>query len=169
MLLRIEKYGAESLRKVSAPVESFDRELERIARDMVETMYGAPGIGLAAPQVGLNFRLATIDLSVGEDPSQLIKICNPEIVASEGEQKSEEGCLSIPEFTDTITRPSQLVVKGTDLHGNEIRFEAEGLLARCFSHEIDHLNGMLFIDRLSALKRNLIVNKIRKMAKAGEW
>ena len=144
MLLRIEKYGAESLRKVSAPVESFDRELERIARDMVETMYGAPGIGL-------------------------IKICNPEIVASEGEQKSEEGCLSIPEFTDTITRPRKLVVKGLDLHGNEIRFEAEGLLARCFSHEIDHLNGMLFVDRLSALKRNLILNKIRKMAKAGEW
>ena len=169
MLLRIEKYGAESLRKVSAPVESFDRELERIARDMVETMYGAPGIGLAAPQVGLNLRLATIDLSVGEDPSQLIKICNPEIVASEGEQKSEEGCLSIPEFTDTITRPRKLVVKGLDLHGNEIRFEAEGLLARCFSHEIDHLNGMLFVDRLSALKRNLILNKIRKMAKAGEW
>src|SRR5437867_6895005 len=169
MLLRIEKYGAESLRKVSAPVESFDRELERIARDMVETMYGAPGIGLAAPQVGLNLRLATIDLSVGEDPSQLIKICKREIVASEGEQKSEEGCLSIPEFTDTITRPRTLVVKGLDLHGNEIRFEAEGLLARCFSHEIDHLNGMLFIDRLSALKRNLILNKIRKMAKAGEW
>ncbi|PYV14712.1 MAG: peptide deformylase [Acidobacteria bacterium] len=169
MLLRIAKYGAESLRKVSAPVESFDRELERIARDMVETMYGAPGIGLAAPQVGLNIRLATIDLSVGEDPSQLIKICNPEIVASEGEQKSEEGCLSIPEFTDTITRPRKLVVKGLDLHGNEIRFEAEGLLARCFSHEIDHLNGMLFVDRLSALKRNLILNKIRKMAKAGEW
>ena len=169
MLLRIEKYGAASLRKVSAPVESFDRELERIARDMVETMYGAPGIGLAAPQVGLNLRLATIDLSVGEDPSQLIKICNPEIVASEGEQKSEEGCLSIPEFTDTITRPRKLVVKGLDLHGNEIRFEAEGLLARCFSHEIDHLNGMLFVDRLSALKRNLILNKIRKMAKAGEW
>ena len=169
MLLRIAKYGAESLRKVSSPVESFDRELERIARDMVETMYGAPGIGLAAPQVGLNIRLATIDLSVGEDPSQLIKICNPEIVASEGEQKSEEGCLSIPEFTDTITRPRKLVVKGLDLHGNEIRFEAEGLLARCFSHEIDHLNGMLFVDRLSALKRNLILNKIRKMAKAGEW
>jgi len=169
MLLPIRKFGDEGLRRPSEPVDFFNRELERIVRDMIETMYGAPGIGLAAPQVGLNLRLATVDLSVGEDASQLITICNPEIVSSEGEQKSEEGCLSIPEFTETVTRPSKLVVKGLDLHGEEIRFEAEGLLARCFSHEIDHLNGVLFIDRLGVLKRNLIVNKIRKMTKAGDW
>src|SRR5436190_18784962 len=137
MILPILKYGKPELKRVSLRVDHFNGELEKLVKNMIETMYGAPGIGLAAPQVGLNLRLATIDLSVGEDPSQLIKICNPEIVASEGEQKSEEGCLSIPEFTDTITRPRKLVVKGLDLHGNEILFEAEGLRARCFSHEID--------------------------------
>src|SRR4026208_73149 len=108
MLLPILKYGAETLKRPSVPVDFFNRELERIVKDMIETMYSAPGIGLAAPQVGLNLRLATVDLSVGEDAAQLITICNPEIVSTEGEQKSEEGCLSIPDFTDTITRPRAL-------------------------------------------------------------
>ncbi len=169
MLLPILKYGAPGLKSVCKPVDFFNGELEKIAKNMVETMYGAPGIGLAACQVGMDIRLATIDLSVGEDPGQLITICNPEIVTSEGEQKSEEGCLSIPDFSDVIIRPRQMAVKGTDIHGEEIRIEAEGMLARCLSHEIDHLNGILFIDRLSPLKRGLIRNKIRKMAKAGEW
>ncbi len=169
MLLPILKYGAQELKTVSKDVDHFNGELEKIAKNMIETMYSAPGIGLAAPQIGLNIRLTTIDLSVGEDPQQLITICNPEIVTSEGEQKSEEGCLSIPEFTDTVTRPRKLIVRGLDIHGNEIRLEGEGLLARCFSHEIDHLNGILFIDHLSPLKRNLIRNKIKKLAKAGEW
>jgi peptide deformylase len=136
---------------------------------MVETMYGAPGIGLAAPQVGLNIRLATVDLSVGEAEGRLIKICNPEIISIDGEQKSEEGCLSIPEFTDTILRPKRIVVRGQDIHGDEIRIEAEGLLARCFSHEIDHLNGILFIDHLNSVKKNLVRNKIKKLARAGQW
>jgi peptide deformylase len=169
MLLPILKYGAPELKTVSKPVDFFDGELEKIAHNMIETMYAAPGIGLAAPQVGLNIRLATIDLSVGEDAAQLITICNPEIISSEGEQKSEEGCLSIPDFTDTIVRPNRMVVKGLNVHGDEIRIEAEGLLARCFSHEIDHLNGVFFIDRLSTLKRNLIRNKIKKLTKSGEW
>jgi peptide deformylase len=169
MLLPILKYGAPELKTMSKPVDFFGGELEKIAHNMIETMYAAPGIGLAAPQVGLNIRLATIDLSVGEDAAQLITICNPEIVSSEGEQKSEEGCLSIPDFTDTIVRPNRMVVKGLTVHGDEIRIEAEGLLARCFSHEIDHLNGVFFIDRLSALKRNLIRNKIKKLTKSGEW
>jgi peptide deformylase len=151
------------------PVDVFNSELEKIAKNMVETMYGAPGIGLAAPQVGLNIRLATVDLSVGEDKGRLITICNPEIISIEGEQKSEEGCLSIPEFTDTILRPKRMVVRGQDLHGDEIRIEAEGLLARCFSHEIDHLNGVLFIDHLSSVKKNLVRNKIKKLARAGQW
>ncbi len=154
---------------MSKPVTVFNGELEKIAKNMIETMYSAPGIGLAAPQIGLNIRLATLDLSVGEDPSQLIVICNPEIVSSAGEQKSEEGCLSIPEFTDTVIRPGKLVIKGQNIHGDEIRFEASELLARCFSHEIDHLDGILFIDRLSSLKKTLIRNKIKKLAKAGEW
>jgi peptide deformylase len=169
MLLPILKYGAAELKTVSKPVDFFNGELEKIVKNMIETMYSAPGIGLAAPQVGLNIRLATVDLSVGEDPGQLITICNPEIVSLEGEQKSEEGCLSIPEFTDVIVRPRKMIVRGQDIHGNEIRIEAEGLLARCFSHEIDHLNGILYIDHLSPLKRNLIRNKIKKLAKAGEW
>jgi peptide deformylase len=169
MVLPILKYGAQELKTVSKPIEVFNGELEVIAKNMIETMYSAPGIGLAASQVGLNICLATIDLSVGEDPSQLIVICNPEIVSSNGEQRSEEGCLSIPEFTDKVVRPRGMIVRGQDLHGEEIRFEAQELLARCFSHEIDHLNGILFIDRLSSLKKTLIRNKIKKLAKAGDW
>lgn len=169
MLLPILKYGATELKTVSRPVDSFDSELERIAKHMIETMYSAPGIGLAAAQVGINIRLATIDLSVGEDPKQLIVICNPEIVLVEGEQKSEEGCLSIPEFTETIMRPCKMTIRGQNLQGDPFEVGGESLLARCFSHEIDHLNGVLFIDHLSALKRNLIRNKIKKLAKAGEW
>jgi peptide deformylase len=169
MLLPILKYGAAELKTPTQPVDFFTAELEKIVRNMVETMYSAPGIGLAANQVGLNIQLATVDLSVGEDATQFITICNPEVVSVEGEQKSEEGCLSIPEFTDTICRPRKMTVKGQNIHGDEIQIEAEGLLARCFSHEIDHLNGILFIDHLSALKRNLIRNKIKKLAKSGEW
>lgn len=169
MVLPILKYGAAELKKISTPVDFFNGELEKLTKDMIETMYGAPGIGLAAPQVGLNIRLATIDLSVGEDASQLITICNPEIISEEGEQKVDEGCLSIPEFSDAVVRPRVIEVKAFDLHGHEIRIRAEGLLARCFSHEIDHLNGILFIDRLSPLKRSLIRSKIKKLTKAGEW
>ncbi len=169
MLLPILKYGATELKSVCRPVDAFNGELEKLAKSMIETMYSAPGIGLAANQVGINIRLATVDLSVGEDQSQLISICNPEIVSSEGEQKSEEGCLSIPEFTETIVRPRKMVVRGVDLHGEPIEITAEGLLARCLSHEVDHLNGLFFIDHLSALKRNLIKNKIKKLTKAGEW
>jgi peptide deformylase len=169
MLLPILKYGAPELKTVSRPVDVFNGELEKIVKNMIETMYAAPGIGLAAAQVGINIQLATIDLSVGEDPSQLIVLCNPEIVSAEGEQKSDEGCLSIPEFTDSVTRPRKLTVRGLDLHGEPFQVEGEGLLARCFSHEIDHLNGILFIDHLSPLKRTFIRNKIKKLAKAGEW
>jgi len=169
MILPILKYGAPELKTLSRPVDAFNGELEKLARNMIETMYSAPGIGLAAAQVGVNIRLATIDLSVGEDAKQLIVICNPEIVSANGEQKSEEGCLSIPEFSDTVVRPRSIIVRGHDIHGQPLQFEGEGLLARCFSHEVDHLNGVLFIDHLSVLKRNLIRNKIKKLAKAGEW
>jgi peptide deformylase len=169
MVLPILKYGATELKTPSQPITVFNGELEKIARNMIETMYSAPGIGLAAPQIGINIRLSTIDLSVGEDPAQLIVICNPEIITLDGEQKSEEGCLSIPEFTDTVIRPRKVVVRGVNLHGEEMRFEGTDLLARCFSHEIDHLDGILFIDRLSSLKKTLIRNKIKKLAKAGEW
>ena len=169
MILQILKYGASELRSVSKPVDVFDAELGKISKNMIETMYGAPGIGLAAAQIGLNIRLATIDLSVGEDPSQLIVICNPEILWTEGEQKNDEGCLSVPDFSEPVVRPLKMSLKGLNLKGEEITYQAEGLLARCFSHEIDHLNGVLFVDRLSPLKRTLIRNKIKKLAKAGEW
>ncbi len=169
MIVPILKYGAPELRKVSKPVEVFDGELEKISKNMIETMYSRPGIGLAAPQIGLNIRLTTIDLSVGEDPNQLIVICNPEIVMAEGEQKNDEGCLSIPDFNESVVRPMKVSVQGVNLKGEQVSYEGEGLLARCFSHEIDHLNGVLFVDHLSPLKRTLIRNKIKKLAKAGEW
>jgi peptide deformylase len=169
MILQILKYGAPELRTVSKPVDIFDAKLEKISKNMIETMYSSPGIGLAAPQIGLNIRLVTIDLSVGEDPSQLMVICNPEIVSSEGEQKNDEGCLSVPDFSDTVVRPQKLSIRAVNINGEEVRYDAEGLLARCFCHEIDHLNGILFVDRLSPLRRALIRNKIKKLAKAGEW
>jgi peptide deformylase len=150
-------------------VDIFDGELEKIAKNMIETMYAAPGIGLAAPQIGLTIRLATIDVSVGEDPSQVLIVCNPEIISTEGEQKCDEGCLSVPDFSEVVVRPRKMIVKAQTLYGDEITINAEGMLARCFSHEIDHLNGVLFIDHLSPLKRALIRNKIKKLAKAGEW
>jgi len=169
MILQILKYGAPELRTVSKPVDVFDNELEKISQNMIETMYGSPGIGLAAPQIGINIRLVTIDLSVGEDPSQLIVICNPEIVSSDGEQKNDEGCLSIPDFSDTVARPRKVSLRGLNLKGDEVKYEGEDLLARCFSHEVDHLNGVLFVDHLSPLKRTLIRNRIKKLTKAGEW
>jgi peptide deformylase len=163
------KYGAPELRKASDSFDHFGGELEKIVKNMIETMYGSPGIGLAAPQIGINIRLTTIDLSVGEESEKLIVLCNPEIISAEGTQKNDEGCLSIPDFSDSISRPLRMVVRGENLHGDEIRIEAEGLLARCLSHEIDHLNGILFVDHLSPLKRSLIRNRIKKLAKAGEW
>ena len=169
MIVPILKYGAPELRKASDPVDHFGGELEKIVKNMIETMYGSPGIGLAAPQIGINIRLTTIDLSVGEESEKLIVLCNPEIISAEGTQKNDEGCLSIPDFSDSISRPLRMVVGGENLHGDEIRIEAEGLLARCLSHEIDHLNGILFVDHLSPLKRSLIRNRIKKLAKAGEW
>ena len=165
----ILKYGAPELKALNKPVDCFNGELEKIAKNMIETMYAASGVGLAAPQVGINICLTTVDISVGEDAGRLVAICNPEIVSAEGEQKNEEGCLSIPDFTGSIVRPSKITLRGHDLHGAEMTIEAVGLMARCLSHEIDHLHGILFIDRLSALKRSLIKNKIKKLAKSCEW
>jgi peptide deformylase len=136
---------------------------------MLETMYAAPGVGLAAPQVGVNLRLLTTDISAGKEKEQLIVIANPEIVLAEGEQYGEEGCLSIPEFSEKVLRPKKIIVKGITLDEKEILIEAEDLLARCFCHEIDHLNGVFFVERLSPLKRNLITRKIKRLMKSGKW
>jgi peptide deformylase len=136
---------------------------------MVETMYAAPGIGLAAPQVGVPLRLFVIDLSVGRDPRGLITLINPEWVERDGMQLEEEGCLSLPGFTATVPRPSRAVVRGLDRNGEPQTIEGSALLARALQHEMDHLDGCLFVDRLRGIKRDLIVRKIKKLARAGKW
>ncbi len=169
MRLQIRKYGDEILRKKAEPVKDINGQLVKLAQDMVETMHKAPGLGLAAPQVGESLRLITVDLSVGERPSELIIMINPQIVEQEGEVIDEEGCLSIPGIFEKVKRPKRVLVKGYDLEGKEREIEAEDLLARVFCHEIDHLEGKLFIDLLSPLKRSLIKKEIRRKIRAGEW
>jgi peptide deformylase len=165
----IIKWGHPTLHAPSAPVREIDGEIARLVDDMVETMYAAPGIGLAAPQVDVPLRVIVIDLSVGEDPSQLIKLVNPEIVEKEGEQREEEGCLSVPRYYGTPVRPARVTVKGLDLDGREQVHTATELLARAFCHEIDHVDGMLFVDRLSPLKRDLLKRKLRKKVRNDGW
>jgi len=161
-VLQIVKYGNPILIKRAEEIENIDEELEELAQNMVQTMYAAPGIGLAAPQVNISKRLITVDISIGEDSQSLIVLANPELVSQEGEEVLEEGCLSIPDVTEKIARPARVVVKGVNLKGKEKIIEAEGLLARALCHEIDHINGTLIIDRLSSLKKNLIKKKLRK-------
>lgn len=144
-------------------------DIDRLITDMVETMYAAPGIGLAAPQVGVALRIFVIDLSLGRDPKGLIVMVNPEFVERDGMQLEEEGCLSVPGFNATVVRPQRAVVKGLDRDGTSRPIEGVGLLARAFQHEMDHLDGTLFVDRLRGIKRDMIKRKIRKLAKAGKW
>ena len=169
MKMKILKYGAPSLREVSKPIEVFDEELERLVKDMLETMYAAPGVGLAAPQVGVNIRLIVIDISGGKEKDGKLVLCNPRIVASEGTQKGEEGCLSVPDFSEGVTRPMKVTVEARNTKGESICVEGEEILARAICHEIDHLNGVMFVDLLSPLKRSLIRGRIRKLTKAGKW
>jgi peptide deformylase len=163
----IVRYGAPVLHAAAAPVERIDDSIRALLADMVETMYAAPGIGLAAPQIGVPLRLIVIDLSVGEQPGQLIQLVNPEILEREGEQRHEEGCLSIPGYGGTPVRPARLSVRGLDFEGRERLFSASELLARAFCHEIDHIEGLVFVDRLSPLKRDLLKRKLRKRARDG--
>jgi peptide deformylase len=169
MIRPLMRYGADVLHVPAAPVTEVTPEIDRLITDMVETMYAAPGIGLAAPQVGVALRILVIDLSVGRDPNGLITMINPEFVERAGMQLEEEGCLSVPGFNATVVRPLRAVVKGLDREGHPQEIEGEGLLARAFQHEIDHLDGMLFVDRLRGIKKEMIVRKIRKLAKAGKW
>ena len=169
MIRPILKFGAPELQRESEPVETFDRELQELARDMLETMYSAPGIGLAAPQVGVNLRLLVVDVSAGEERGNQIILVNPEIIEAEGEQKGEEGCLSIPGFTAMVNRPQWIRIAGQDLRGKPLELEAEDLLARALCHEVDHLDGVLYLDRISFFKRDLIKRKIRKMIRSGDW
>jgi len=165
----IVRWGHPVLHEPSRPVETIDGEVRTLVADMIDTMWAAPGIGLAAPQIGVPLRVIVVDLSVGEDKAQLITLVNPEYVEKDGEQKHDEGCLSIPGFGGSPVRPARVLVKGLDLDGSERRYEGTGLLARAFCHEIDHVDGLLFVDRLSPLKRDLMKRKLRKKARAGDW
>jgi peptide deformylase len=165
----IVKYGHPVLHAPSEAVREIDGTIKALVDDMVETMYAAPGIGLAAPQIAVPLRVIVIDLSVGEDKKQLIKLINPEFVEKEGEQRHEEGCLSVPGYGGSPVRPARVTVKGLDPDGQERVYTATELLARAFCHEIDHIDGLLFVDRLTPLKRDLLKRKLRKKAKSQDW
>jgi peptide deformylase len=160
----IIKIGNDILSQKSAPIEKINAEIRNLARDMVETVHAAPGIGLSAPQIGASVRLIVVDLSIGENPDDLFIMINPVITAEEGTCVREEGCLSVPEVFEKVSRPQKIAVRGLDLEGREKTVEAQDLLARAFCHEIDHLDGKLFVDRLSPLKRSLIRKKFKKAA-----
>jgi len=162
-ILKILTYPDPRLKKKSTPVEKIDKEIEKLLDDMAETMYKAPGVGLAAPQVGINLRVIVIDISARqEDSPGLIELINPVIISSEGVQIAEEGCLSIPGFSSEVKRKAKVKVQGVDRKGKLVEYEGNGLLARAFQHEIDHIDGILYIDRLSRLKRELLKKKIEK-------
>jgi peptide deformylase len=170
MTYSIVLYGEPVLEKQAAAVTEFDTpELTKLIEDMFESMYAAKGVGLAAPQIGIAKRIAVIDLSVAEDPQQKIVLINPEIIRKEEFQTGEEGCLSLPGFREQVTRPNSVTVRAQNLQGEWFEMNGEELLARAFCHEIDHLNGRLYISHVSALKRDLIRRKVRKLVKAGEW
>jgi peptide deformylase len=168
-VLPIRKFGDEILRQPAESVTQFDSALQKLIDDMVDTMYAAPGVGLAANQVGVARRVAVIDLSVGKRRGELHVLINPEIVETIGEITEEEGCLSVPDLVETVRRPEGVTARYLDRSGEERRIFGQGLMARALSHEIDHLDGRLFVDRLRGLKRDRIVKKIQKLAKAGMW
>jgi peptide deformylase len=162
----IRVYPDPVLRNKTAPVEKVDESLDGLIRDMVETMHAAPGVGLAANQVGVPLQLAVIDLSAREDAEDrhpLLVLINPEIISSGGAAVEEEGCLSIPDFSEKVKRAARVRVRAQDRMGKKFELEAEGLLAKALQHEIDHLNGLLFVDRLSPLKKNIFKRRFRKV------
>lgn len=161
-VLEIRKYPDEVLKKKALPVENIDRSLQRLIDDMIETMYAAPGIGLAAPQLGISKRLIVIDVSLGEEKNSLIVLINPEIVEAEGFSDFDEGCLSVPGYTSTIKRAEKVTVKGLDRNGKPVQIEGDGLLARALQHEIDHLDGILFVDRMSFIKKEFFKKRYLK-------
>jgi peptide deformylase len=169
MLREIVKYPDPVLERRGDAVTEFDDELRALVDDMFESMYAAKGIGLAAPQIGISKRLTVIDVSFKEKPEDKIVLVNPEIIFRQGKQHEEEGCLSLPDIRDKVTRASKVRVRAQDVKGEWFEMDGEELLARAFQHEIDHLDGILFFRRVSALKRDLILRKIRKMQRAGEW
>jgi peptide deformylase len=169
MIYPIVKYGNSVLETPAAPVTVFDDELKELVEDMFESMYAAHGVGLAAPQIGISKRLAVIDVTFKEDPNAKLVLANPEIIHTEGKHTQNEGCLSIPEFREPVTRPNKVTVRAQDMTGKWFEKTGEELLARAFLHETDHLNGKLYISHISALKRDLMKRKIKKLMKTGEW
>jgi len=169
MILKVVKYPETVLSQPGEPVTEFDAELKKLVDDMFETMYASQGIGLAAPQVAVSKRVTVIDLSMGKDPKQKIVLVNPEVIFRDGKQYEEEGCLSFPEIREKVQRAAKVKVRAQDLNGKWFELDGEELLSRAFQHEIDHLDGMLFIFRMSSLKRDLVLRKIRKMQREGTW
>jgi peptide deformylase len=165
----IVKFGDPVLEKPGAAIKKFDAELAELAEDMFASMYAAQGVGLAAPQIGKSIRLAVVDVSVGKNPEAKIVLINPEVIHAEGEVREEEGCLSIPGFRGYVVRPQFVTIRAQNVKGEAFEIRGENLLARAFCHEIDHLNGILFLQHLSMLKRDLIRRKIKKLRKEGEW
>jgi peptide deformylase len=169
MIYPIVKFGDPVLEKRAEPVTIFDDDLKKLVDDMFESMYAAHGVGLAAPQIGISKRLAVIDITFKEDPDAKLVLANPEILHTEGRHSQNEGCLSLPDFRESVTRPRKVTIRAQDVNGNFYEKTGEELLARAFLHETDHLNGKLYINHISALKRDLMKRKIRKLMKAGEW
>ena len=168
-VLPIRKYGDDVLRRPAEPVTEIDASLQTLIDDMIDTMYAAPGVGLAANQVGVSRRLMLIDLSVGKRPEELHVFINPEMIEAEGEITEEEGCLSIPDFVEVVTRPERVKLRYLDRNGVEREMWGDGLMARAMCHEIDHLNGTLFVDHLRGFKKDRILRKISKLSKSGMW
>jgi peptide deformylase len=169
LIYPVVKYGNPVLEKPAEPVTVFDGALHKLIEDMFESMYAAHGVGLAAPQIGISKRLAVIDVTFKEDPKAKLVLVNPEIIRTEGKQRGSEGCLSLPEFREEVTRPMRVTVRAQDASGRHFETTGEELLARALTHETDHLYGKLYISHISALKRDLIKRKVRKLIKAGEW
>jgi peptide deformylase len=168
-VLPIRITGDPVLHSPASPVEAIDDELRALVSDLYETMDAAPGVGLAAPQVGVPLRVFVVDVSVGRNAADLLVMINPVFVERDGVQIEEEGCLSVPGFNATVVRPARAVIKGLDRSGTEHTVEGRDLLARAFQHEMDHLDGMVFVDRLRGIKKDLIVRKIHKLKRAGRW
>ena len=169
MIRPILRYGAEVLHQPARPVGDVGPDIQQLVDDMVQTMYAAPGVGLAATQVGVALRIFVADVSLGRNPTGLVTFINPEFVERDGMQLEDEGCLSVPGFNATLARPSRVILKGLNRDGVEHVVEATGLLARCFQHEMDHLDGTVFVDRLRGLQKDLIVRKIKKLSRVGKW
>ena len=169
MIREIVKYPDPVLQRPAEPVTVFDKDLRTLVADMFESMYAAKGIGLAAPQIGVSKQITTIDLSFQKNPEEKIVLVNPEIIFREGRQYEEEGCLSLPDIREKVSRAAKVTVRAQNEHGASIEHDGEELLSRAFQHEIDHLHGILFFSRVSALKRDLLMRRIKKLIKAGDW